>query len=582
VDKENKDAQKLERLEVMRHSASHIMAEAVSSLFPDVKFGIGPAIADGFYYDFELPRTLIPEDLGAIEAKMQKIIAEGLPFLREEVDKKAARKMFSAQPYKLELIDELPDKTLTIYRQGTFVDLCRGPHVASSKEIKAVKLLSIAGAYWRGDEHRPMLQRIYGTAFETKEELDEYLNKLTEAAKRDHRKLGKALDLFSLHEEAGAGLVYWHPKGALVRHVIEDFWKKEHFKRGYDIVYSPHIARVDLWKTSGHWEYYRDSMYTPMEMEGQEFLIKPMNCPGHILIYKTQLRSYRQLPLRWAELGTVYRWERSGVLHGLTRVRGFTQDDAHIFCRPDQLEDEVVGVVDFARFMLKTFGFDEYEVKLSTRPAKYAGTVEVWEHATQMLKGALKRLGIPYEVDHGEGTFYGPKIDIALKDSLGRTWQGPTTQVDFNLPERFDVNYIGEDGLEHRVVMIHRTVLGSMERFFGCLIEHYGGAFPVWLAPVQAMIIPIADQHLDYARKVAAELRSEEIRVEVDERSERMNLKIREAQLQKIPYMLIVGDEEIGSSTVSVRLRSGQTLKAQPLLQFKDRIKMEVETKAIV
>jgi len=582
AEKETKDAQKLERLEIMRHSASHIMAEAVSSLFPDVKFGIGPAIADGFYYDFELPRTLIPEDLGAIEAKMQNITAEGLPFLREEVDKKTARKMFSAQPYKLELIDELPDQTLTIYRQGSFVDLCRGPHVASSKEIKAVKLLSIAGAYWRGDEHRPMLQRIYGTAFETKEELEQYINKLAEAAKRDHRKLGKALDLFSLHEEAGAGLVYWHPKGGLIRHIIEDFWKKEHFKRGYDIVYSPHIAKVDLWKTSGHWEYYRDSMYTPMEMEGQDYLIKPMNCPAHILMYKTQLRSYRQLPLRWAELGTVYRWERSGVLHGLTRVRGFTQDDAHIFCRPGQLEDEVVGVVDFARFMLKTFGFEEYEVKLSTRPDKYAGTIEVWEHATQMLKGALTRLQIPYEVDPGEGTFYGPKIDIALKDSLGRTWQGPTTQVDFNLPERFDVNYIGEDGLEHRVVMIHRTVLGSMERFFGCLIEHYGGAFPVWLAPVQAIIIPIADQHLDYARKVAAELKGAEIRVEVDERSERMNMKIREAQLQKIPYMLIVGDEEIGSSTVSVRLRNGKTLKAQPLPQFKDRIKAEVETKAIV
>ena len=582
AEKETKDAQKLERLEIMRHSASHIMAEAVSSLFPDVKFGIGPAIADGFYYDFELPRTLIPEDLGAIEAKMQKITAEGLPFLREEVDKKTARKMFSAQPYKLELIDELPDQTLTIYRQGSFVDLCRGPHVASTKEIKAIKLLSIAGAYWRGDEHRPMLQRIYGTAFETKEELEQYINKLAEAAKRDHRKLGKALDLFSLHEEAGAGLVYWHPKGALVRHIIEDFWKKEHFKRGYDIVYSPHIAKVDLWKTSGHWEYYRDSMYTPMEMEGQDYLIKPMNCPAHILIYKTQLRSYRQLPLRWAELGTVYRWERSGVLHGLTRVRGFTQDDAHIFCRPDQLEDEVVGVVDFARFMLKTFGFEEYEVKLSTRPYKYAGTIEVWDHATQMLKGALNRLKIPYEVDPGEGTFYGPKIDIALKDSLGRTWQGPTTQVDFNLPERFDVNYIGEDGLEHRVVMIHRTVLGSMERFFGCLIEHYGGAFPVWLTPVQVMIIPIADQHLDYARQVATELKGAEIRVEVDERSERMNLKIREAQLQKIPYMLIVGDEEIGSSTVSVRLRSGKTLKAQPLPQFKDRIKAEVETKTIV
>ena len=582
AEKETKDARKLERLEIMRHSASHIMAEAVSSLFPDVKFGIGPATADGFYYDFALPRTLTPEDLSAIEEKMQKIIAEGLPFLREEVDKKTARKMFSAQPYKLEIIDELPDQTVTIYRQGSFVDLCRGPHVASSKEIKAVKLLSIAGAYWRGDEHRPMLQRIYGTAFETKEDLEKYVNKLAEAAKRDHRKLGKALDLFSLHEEAGAGLVYWHPKGALIRHIIEDFWKKEHFKRGYDIVYSPHIAKVDLWKTSGHWEYYRDSMYTPMEMEEQDYLIKPMNCPFHILMYKTQLRSYRQLPLRWAELGTVYRWERSGVLHGLTRVRGFTQDDAHIFCRPDQLEDEVVGVVDFARFMLKTFGFEEYEVKLSTRPEKYAGTIEVWEHATQMLKGALNRLNIPYEVDPGEGTFYGPKIDIALKDSLGRTWQGPTTQVDFNLPERFDVNYIGEDGLEHRVVMIHRTVLGSMERFFGCLIEHYAGAFPVWLAPVQAMIIPIADQHLDYARKVAAELKSEEIRVEVDERSERMNLKIREAQLQKIPYMLIVGDEEIGSSTVSVRLRSGKTLKAQPLPQFKDRIKKEAETKTEV
>jgi threonyl-tRNA synthetase len=582
AEKETKDTQKLERLEIMRHSASHIMAEAVSSLFPGVKFGIGPAIADGFYYDFELPRTLTPEDLSAIEEKMQKITAEGLPFLREEVDKQTARKMFSAQPYKLELIDELPDKTVTIYRQGSFTDLCRGPHVASSKEIKAVKLLSIAGAYWRGDEHRPMLQRIYGTAFETKEDLEKYVNRLAEAAKRDHRKLGKALDLFSLHEEAGAGLVYWHPKGALIRHIIEDFWKKEHFKRGYDIVYSPHIAKVDLWKTSGHWEYYRDSMYTPMEMEGQDYLIKPMNCPAHILIYKTQLRSYRQLPLRWAELGTVYRWERSGVLHGLTRVRGFTQDDAHIFCRPDQLEDEVVGVVDFARFMLKTFGFEEYEVKLSTRPKKYAGTIEVWEHATQMLKGALNRLQIPYEVDPGEGTFYGPKIDIALKDSLGRTWQGPTTQVDFNLPERFDVNYIGEDGLEHRVVMVHRTVLGSMERFFGCLIEHYAGAFPVWLAPVQVMIIPIADPHLDYAREVAAELKSEEIRADVDERSERMNLKIREAQLQKIPYMLIVGDEEIGSSTVSVRLRSGKTLKAQPLPQFKDRIKSEVETKAIV
>ncbi len=582
TEKETKDARKLERLEVIRHSAAHIMAEAVSSLFPGAKFGIGPAIADGFYYDFELPRTLTPEDLSTIEEKMRKIAAEGLPFLREEVDKQTAQKVFSAQPYKLELIDELPDKTVTIYRQGSFTDLCRGPHVASTKEIKAIKLLSIAGAYWRGDEHRPMLQRIYGTAFETKKELDEHLNKLEEAAKRDHRKLGKALDLFSIQEDAGAGLVFWHPKGAMIRHIIEDFWKKEHFKRGYDLVYTPHIAKIDLWKVSGHLEYYRDAMYTPMEMEEQDYQLKPMNCPGHILMYKSQLRSYRQLPLRWAELGTVYRWERSGVLHGLTRVRGFTQDDAHIFCRPDQLEDEIVGVVDFARFMLSTFGFNEYEVLLSTRPDSSTGTGEIWERATEALKKALNRLSIPYEVDPGEGTFYGPKIDIKLKDSLGRLWQGPTTQVDFNLPEHFDVNYVGEDGQEHRAVMIHRTVMGSMERFFGCLIEQYAGAFPVWLAPVQATIIPIADQHLDYARKVSAELRSEGIRVEVDDRSERMNLKIREAQLQKIPYMLIVGDEEIGRSTVSVRLRSGKTLKAQSLPQFKDMIKAEVETKAIV
>ena len=580
ADKEKKDAHKTERLEIIRHSASHIMAEAVASLFPDVKFGIGPSTVDGFYYDFDLPRSLTPEDLGAIEAKMQEIIAANVPFTTEEADKKAASKLFSAQPYKLELISELPDKTVTIYRQGSFVDMCRGPHVNSTGEVKALKLLSIAGAYWKGDEHRPMLQRIYGTAYETRKELEGYLNKLVEAAKRDHRKVGKALDLFSLHEEAGAGLVYWHPKGALVRHEIEDFWRKEHFKRGYDIVYTPHVARIDLWKTSGHLEYYRDSMYAPMEMEGQNYQVKPMNCPGHILMYKSQLRSYRQLPLRWAELGTVYRWERSGVLHGLTRVRGFTQDDAHIFCHPDQLEDEVVGVVEFALFMLKTFGFDEYEIMLSTRPDKYAGTLEVWEHATETLKKALARLNIDYEIDPGEGVFYGPKIDISLKDSLGRTWQGPTTQVDFNLPERFDVNYIGEDGAEHRVVMIHRTVLGSMERFMGCLIEHYGGAFPVWLSPVQAVMIPIADPHSEYARKIAAELRNEGVRVEVDERSERMNLKIREAQLQKIPYMLIVGDEEMGSSTVSVRLRDGQNLRAQPLTDFKKRIISAIEKKS--
>ena len=562
------DASKGERLELIRHSASHIMAEAVSILFPQVKFGIGPSIADGFYYDFDLPRSLTTEDLSAIESRMREIIASNRPFQRSEASKEAARELFSSQPYKLELIGELPDQTVTIYRQGSFVDLCRGPHAATTGEVKAIKLLSVAGAYWRGDEHRSMLQRIYGTAFETEDELESHLKKLEEAAKRDHRKLGKTLDLFSIHEEAGAGLIYWHPKGALVRKVIEDFWKDEHFRRGYDLLYTPHLAKVDLWKRSGHWEYYRDSMYPPMEMEGQDYVVKPMNCPGHIMIFKTQLRSYRQLPLRWAELGTVYRWERSGVLHGLTRVRGFTQDDAHIFCRPDQLEDEVVGVVEFACFMLETFGFNEYQVMLSTRPEKYAGTVEIWDEATETLKRALKRLNIDYALDPGEGTFYGPKIDISLRDSLGRTWQGPTTQVDFNLPERFDVNYIGDDGAQHRVVMIHRTVLGSMERFLGCLIEHYAGALPVWLAPVQAVVIPIADQHLDYARRVAVELRQQAIRVEVDERGERMNLKIRDAQLQKVPYMLVVGNEETTSSTVSVRLRNGQNLKGKTVAEF--------------
>lgn len=576
------ETQKAERLEVVRHSAAHIMAEAILLQFPEARFGIGPATSEGFYYDFDLPRSLTPEDLAAIESKMREIIASNSPFLREEVDKEKAHEIFGSQPFKLELIDELPDEIVTVYRQGSFVDLCRGPHVTSTGEVKAFKLLSIAGAYWRGDEHRPMLQRIYGTAFETEEELESHLKKLDEAAKRDHRKLGKVLDLFSIHEEAGAGLVYWHPKGAMIRNIIEDFWKSEHFKRGYDIVNIPHLAKIDLWKRSGHLEFYRDAMYPPIDIEGQGYLVKPMNCPGHILIYKTQLRSYRQLPLRWAELGAVYRWERSGVLHGLTRVRGFTQDDAHIFCRPDQLEDEVVGVVEFACFMLKTFGFDDYEVMLSTRPEKYTGTIEVWEQATETLKRALERLQINYAIDPGEGVFYGPKIDMSLKDSLGRTWQGPTTQVDFNLPERFDVNYIGDDGLEHRVVMIHRTVLGSMERFLGCLIEHYGGAFPTWLAPVQAVVIPITDQNLDYAREVALELKGEGTRVEIDERSERMNLKIRDAQLQKVPYMLIIGNEEVASSTVSIRLRNGQNIKAQPLSEFKAMVKTAVESKATV
>ena len=567
------------RLERMRHSAAHVMAEAVQSLFPEAKFGIGPAIEDGFYYDFELPRTLAVEDLPVIEARMKEIIASDVPFAKEEMGKAKALEFFSTQPYKLELIRELPDETVTIYRQGSFVDLCRGPHVNATGDIKAFKLTGVAGAYWRGDEKRPMLQRIYGVAFETETELEDYLARLAEAGKRDHRKLGKELDLFSLHDEAGPGLVHWHPKGALVRQIIEDFWKEEHRKRGYDIVYTPHIAKVDLWKTSGHWDFYRENLYSPMDIEGQEYIIKPMNCLGHILIYKTQLRSYRSLPLRYAELGTVYRYERSGVLHGLARVRGFTQDDAHIFCRPDQLEAEVTEVVQLARFMMHTFGFGNYELLLSTRPEKYAGTIQVWEEATESLRKVLEGLKLDYTIDPGEGVFYGPKIDIKLRDALGRLWQGPTIQVDFNLPQRFGVNYVGDDGSEHQVIMVHRTVLGSMERFMACLVEHYAGAFPVWLSPVQVVIIPIADRHLSYAHQLAIELRNNGIRVQVDERSERMNLKIREAQLGKVPYMLVIGDKELAASTVSPRLRNGEDLGSLSLSEFMDRIKPIIEAK---
>ena len=569
------------RLERMRHSAAHVMAEAVQALFPEAKFGIGPAIEDGFYYDFELPRAFVPEDLVAIEAKMREIIDTNFPFVREEVNKAKARKLFSGQPYKLELIEELPDEAVTIYRQGAFADLCRGPHVNLTGEIKAFKLTSIAGAYWRGDEKCPMLQRIYGVSFDTQAELENYLARLAEAAKRDHRKLGKELDLFSLHEEAGPGLVHWHPKGALVRQIIEDFWKVEHRKRGYEIVYTPHIAKVNLWKTSGHWDFYRENLYSPMDIEGQEYIVKPMNCLGHIMIYKTQLRSYRTLPLRYAELGTVYRYERSGVLHGLARVRGFTQDDAHIFCRPDQLEAEVTQVVQLARFMMNTFGFYEYELLLSTRPEKYAGTAQIWEDATEALRKVLEKLEVDYRIDPGEGVFYGPKIDVKLRDALGRLWQGPTIQVDFNLPQRFDVNYIGDDGSEHQVVMVHRTVLGSMERFMACLVEHYAGAFPVWLAPVQVVVIPIADRHLSYAHQVADELRECGIRVQVDDRSERMNLKIREAQLGKVPYMFIVGDKELDALEVSLRLRSGEDLGSVSVSRFIDRVKPIIETKAL-
>jgi len=576
----SKGQTKEEKLETMRHSASHVMAEAVQSFFPDARFGIGPPIEDGFYYDFDLSRPLSPEDLPLIENKMKEILASNLPFTRKEVTKEEARQLFAAQPYKLELIDELSDEEVSVYQQGSFVDLCRGPHVSSTREIKAFKLISIAGAYWRGDEHRPMLQRIYGVAFDTEKALDEHLKRLEEAARRDHRKLGRELDLFSIQDEFGPGLVLWHPKGAIVRRAVEDFWKDEHIKRGYDIVYTPHLARMDLWKTSGHLEFYLDYLYSPMDVEGQKYILKPMNCLGHILIYKTRIRSYRELPIRYAELGTVYRYERSGVLHGLSRVRGFTQDDAHIFCRFDQLEAEIAGVLDLALFMIDTFGFSNYEVLLSTRPDKYAGTIQVWEEATETLRRALELSGLDYEIDPGEGVFYGPKIDIKFESALGKAWQGPTIQVDFNLPPRFDVTYIGEDGREHPVVMVHRTVLGSMERFLATLLEHYGGAFPVWLAPVQIRVIPVADRHLNYAHKLETELKSEGIRAEVDDRAERINLKIRQAQLEKIPYMLVVGDKEVESATVSIRRRSGEQLAGQFLDSFKRKIKKAIASKA--
>ena len=576
-------SEQVEHIEMLRHSASHIMAEAVQSLFPDAKFGIGPTIENGFYYDFDLPRPLTPEDLPAIEKLMKKIVGGNVPFTREEVGKDEARRIFAGQPYKLELIDELPGDTATVYRQGKFTDLCRGPHVKKSGEVKAFKLLNIAGAYWRGDEKRPMLQRIYGAAFETQAELDEHLKKLEEIEALDHRKLIKQLDLVSFHEEAGAGLAYWHPKGGLIRVLIEDYWRKRHLESGYDIVFTPHIGRAHLWETSGHLGFYKDSMYSPMEIDEQDYYIKPMNCPFHIMIYKTKLRSYRELPLRWAELGTVYRYERSGTLHGLLRVRGFTQDDAHIVCTPEQIEDEITRVLDFCLSILHAFGFDNYKVELSVRDSakldKYAGSNEMWEQAERSLIKALDARGLPHERKEGEAVFYGPKIDIKIKDVLGRYWQCSTIQFDFNLPERFDMTFIGEDGKERRPYMVHRALMGSLERFFGVLVEHYGGAFPVWLSPVQVMIIPIADRHLEYAKKLEAELKAEGLRVQVDARSERMNSKIREAQLQKIPYMLVVGDKEMAENSVSIRLRSGDDLGKKPITEFRTMAKDAISNK---
>jgi threonyl-tRNA synthetase len=564
----------------MRHSAAHVMADAVIQLFPEAKLAIGPATVDGFYYDFQVSRPFTPEDLELIEERMSTTISENHSFQLEEISRQEAARLFSNQPYKMEIIDGIPlDEKLTTYQHGGFVDLCEGPHVESTDKIQAFKLLSVAGAYWRGDENRPMLQRIYGTAFETVSALAEFLQWQEESEKRDHRKVGRQLGLFTVHDEIGPGLVVWHPKGATIRTIVEDYWKAVHQRLGYNLVYSPHLGRARLWQISGHLDFYHESMYPPIDVDGQEYYIKPMNCPFHIMIYKSSIRSYRDLPIRYGELGTVYRYERSGVLHGLMRVRGFTQDDAHIFCRSDQVEDEVLGVLDLTFEILSAFGFQDYSLSLSTIPAKYVGELDMWQHATKSLQHALERRGLDYDLDEGGGAFYGPKIDLKIKDALGRDWQCTTVQFDFNLPERFDLSFQGSDGGQHRPYMVHRAILGSIERFIGVLTEHYGGAFPVWLAPVQAIIIPIADRHLEYADRVYRDLRDVGFRPEVDSRKERMNLKVRDAQAQKVPFMLVVGDQEAGQGTVSVRLRTEESLGPMPISAFIQLIDEKVASK---
>jgi threonyl-tRNA synthetase len=579
----------------IRHSAAHIMAQAVMEMFPEAKIAIGPPIEDGFYYDFELPRSLTPDDLQVLEDRMREIIAGKHPFEREVISAEEARQIFGDQTYKLELIDGLEkgrfdeyglpreeEPEISIYKHDMFVDLCRGPHVEHTGRInpEAVKLLHVAGAYWRGDETRPMLQRIYGTAWHTSQELEEYLWKLEEARRRDHRRLGRELDLFSVSDDVGPGLVLWHPKGGMVRKLAEDLAREEHERGGYEFVYSPHIGKEHLWRVSGHLDWYQENMYSPLDIEGQQYYLKPMNCPFHIQIFKSRIRSYRDLPLRFAEWGTVYRYERSGVLHGLLRVRGFTQDDAHLFCRPDQMPEEIDRVLQFSLNVLRAFGFHSFQAYLSTRnPQKAAGEPEQWEAPTEALRQALDRAAIPYQVDEGEATFYGPKIDIKVRDALGREWQLSTIQFDFTLPERFDMNYIGEDGHEHRPYMIHRALMGSMERFMGVLIEHFGGAFPVWLSPVQVVIIPIADRHLDYAHHVVGQLKDAGLRVEVDDRGERMNAKIRDAQNQKIPYMLVVGDREVEGEGVSVRLRRGDNLGGMSVSAFLELAEEDIKNR---
>ncbi len=560
------------------------MAHAIKDLFPDAKLAIGPATEDGFYYDIDRSTPFTPEDLEKIEKRMKEIAKKNNPFVRKDISKTEAIEFFKemGENYKVELLQEIPDETVSIHEEGGFVDLCRGPHLSNTGKIKAFKLLSIAGAYWRGDEKNKMLQRIYGTAFETREELNAYLNFLEEVKKRDHRKLGKELDLFSMSDDIGSGLILWHPNGAIMRKTIEDFWRNEHIKADYKILYTPHIAKLNLWQKSGHWDFYRENMYSPMEIEGVSYELKPMNCPFHIDIYKSSLRSYRELPIRYAELGTVYRYERSGVLHGLLRVRGFTQDDAHIFCREDQIEDEILNILDFTLFILRTFGFDSYDVYLSTQPDKYVGTPESWERATNALKHALEKKGLSYQIDHGEGVFYGPKIDIKIKDSLNRSWQCSTIQVDFNNPERFDITYRGSDGKEHRPIMIHRALMGSLERFFGILIEHYAGAFPLWLLPVQVSVLTISERHDNYAKEVYKKLRESEIRAELNLENEKIGYKIRGATMRKIPYLVIIGDREVSEGKITVRKRNGENIGPFTTEEFIDIIKDEINSRKCV
>jgi len=565
-------------LETLRHSTAHVMAAAVARLFENVQLDIGPATDDGFYYDFDLPARITPEDFPRIEAEMSRIIKADYPFEQIQMSRAEAAEALRGRKYKLERLADIPaDEKITFFKCGDFVDLCRGPHLSRTGEIPAFKLLSVAGSYYRGLETNPMLQRVYGIAAQSAKDLEDYLNRLEEARKRDHRKLGRELDLFSSHDEIGPGLILWHPKGALIRSVIEDYWRREHFKEGYELLYTPHLGRSLLWTTSGHLDFYRESMYAPMQIDEQEYFIKPMNCPFHILVYKANLRSYRELPLRWAELGTVYRYEKAGVLHGLLRVRGFTQDDAHIFCTAGQMEEEISKTLRFAIRILRSFGFADISAYLSTRPAKAIGSAENWTAATDSLRNALQNEKINFAVEEGGGAFYGPKVDLKVHDAIGREWQMSTVQFDFNLPERFDVSYIGEDGQPHRPYMIHRALLGSLERFFGILVEHYGGAFPFWLAPEQARILPITSKELEYSNEVAAALRADLFRVTVDTSSGKIGAKIRNAQMEKIPYMLVVGGKEQAARTVAVRSRSAGDQGALPLAELVNKLKEELK-----